>query len=200
LGTRESLGDAGVELLRERPPGVHGPWIAYVQDVDVELPVGVAERISTRFEFARDEDAANLATVDAFVIAYHAVETFWRYVCAVLDGSGPVRAPLLSMAGLKAGKTFNDRITTHHELSDNEVDELLSVTYQASARHQSTRYSRTASRVGSLSQFASTSDGRKANASGATPTTRRSTASRSVLGRCNSPSSALAGAVRRSTS
>ena len=113
------------EYFRAR---VHG-WIAYVQDVDVELPAGVAERISTRFEFARDQDSADLATVDAFVIAYHAAETFWRYVFAVLDGSGPVRAPLLSMAGLKAGKTFNDRITTYVELSDGEVDELLAFAF-----------------------------------------------------------------------
>ena len=114
------------EYFRAR---VHG-WIAYVQDVDVELPAGVAERISTRFEFARDdEDAADLATVDAFVIAYHAAETFWRYLFAVLDGCGPVRAPLLSMAGLKAGKTFNDRITAYLELSDDEVDELLAFAF-----------------------------------------------------------------------
>lgn len=107
---------------------VHG-WVAYVQDVDVELPAGVADRLSTRFEFARDENAADLATVDAFVITYHAAETFWRYLFAVLDGSGPVRAPLLSMAGLKAGKTFNDRITTYLELSGADIQELLNFAF-----------------------------------------------------------------------
>lgn len=113
------------EYFRAR---VHG-WIAYVQDVDVELPPGVAERISTAFDFTRDEDAQDLATVDAFVIAYHAAETFWRYLFAVLDGSGPVRAPLLSMAGLKAGKTFNDRITAYLEMSSDDIDELLTFAF-----------------------------------------------------------------------
>ena len=113
------------EYFRAR---VHG-WIAYIHDVDVELPKEVAERISTRFEFARDEDAGDVATVDAFVIAYHAAETFWRYLFAVLDGHGPVRAPLLSMAGLKAGKTFNDRITAYLQLGEDDVDELISFAF-----------------------------------------------------------------------
>jgi hypothetical protein len=113
------------EYFRAR---VHG-WVAYVQDVDVELPAGVVDRLSTRFEFARDNEAGDLAAVDAFVIAYHAAETFWRYLFAVLDGSGPVRAPLLSMAGLQAGKTFNRRITKCLELSGDDVHELLSFAF-----------------------------------------------------------------------
>lgn len=113
------------EYFRAR---IHG-WVAYVQDVDVELPAGVADRLSTRFEFPRDENAADLAIVDAFVIAYHAAETFWRYLFAVLDGSGPVRAPLLSMAGLKAGRTFNDRITTYLGLKSGDVQKLLNFAF-----------------------------------------------------------------------
>lgn len=113
------------EYFRAR---VHG-WIAYTQDVDVELPKEVAERISTRFEFARDGDAGDVATVDAFVIAYHAAETFWRYLFAVLDGSGPVRAPLLSMAGLTAGKTFNDRIIAYLQIGEDDIDELISFAF-----------------------------------------------------------------------
>lgn len=59
----------------------------------------------------------------------HAAETFWRYLFAVLDGSGPVRAPMLSMAALKAGKTFNDRISAYLALSDDGVDELLAFAF-----------------------------------------------------------------------
>lgn len=109
------------EYFRSR---VHG-WVAYVNDVDVELPLGVAERLSTQFNFDRDGDAGDVAAIDAFVIAYHAAETFWRYLIAILDGSGPTHAPLMSMAGLKAGKTFNDRIDAYRDLSVDEVDELL---------------------------------------------------------------------------
>lgn len=109
------------EYFRSR---VHG-WVAYLNDVDVELPLGVAERLSTNFNFDRDDDAGDVAAVDAFVIAYHAAETFWRYLFAILDGSGPTQAPLMSMAGLKAGKTFNDRIDTYRELNVDDVHELL---------------------------------------------------------------------------
>lgn len=126
IALRQSLNEALFEVnhgeyFRAR---VHG-WIAYLQDAHVEPPTEVAERISTRFEWARAEDAGDVATVDAFVIAYHAAETFWRYLFAVLDGSGPVRAPLLSMVGLKAGKTFNDRITTYLKLGNDDLDELI---------------------------------------------------------------------------
>jgi hypothetical protein len=109
------------EYFRSR---VHG-WAAYVGDVDVELPARVAERLGTKFVFERDEDTGDLAAVDAFVIAYHAAETFWRYLFGVLDGSGPLRAPLVSMVELKAGKAFNERITKYLELGEPEVHQLL---------------------------------------------------------------------------
>ena len=161
------------EYFRAR---VHG-WMAYAHDIDVELPVGVADRLSTRFEFARSEDAEDIATVDAFVIAYHAAETFWRYLFAVLDGSGPVRAPLLSMAGLKAGKTFNDRLTRYLELSSDDVHELLNFAFlprRFRRRGKESRLSRmcvsTSCSGGGL--WPSTPP------SGAMPTTLRSTVSR----------------------
>lgn len=109
------------EYFRSR---VHG-WVAYVDDVALELPLGVAERLSTDFNFDRDDDTGDVAAVDAFVIAYHAAETFWRYLFAILDGSGPTHAPLMSMAVLKAGRTFNDRIDAYGELSAEDVDKLL---------------------------------------------------------------------------
>jgi hypothetical protein len=113
------------EYFRSR---VHG-WAAYLADVDVQLPEGVAERLSTPFEFSRNPDAEYLAAVDAFVIAYHAAETFWRYLFACLDGSGPVRAPLVAMAELKAGRPFNERVSKCLSLGESDVRELLTFAF-----------------------------------------------------------------------
>jgi hypothetical protein len=113
------------EYFRSR---IHG-WVAYVADVDVVLPIGVAERLGTQFNLERDADAGDIASVDAFLIAYHAAETFWRYLFANLDGSGPSHSPLMSMAGLKAGKTFNDRVDTFRNLGLDDIDTLLNFAF-----------------------------------------------------------------------
>jgi hypothetical protein len=107
---------------------VHG-WVAYVDDVNVQLPQGVADRLGTRFDFDLDGDTGDLAAVDAFVMAYHAAETFWRYLFAVLDGSGPSRAPLMEMAGLKAGPAFNKRIEKCVALDNDDIDEVLAFAF-----------------------------------------------------------------------
>lgn len=109
------------EYIRSR---VHG-WVAYVNDVEAELPRGVSERLGTRFSFDRSADSYDAAAVDAFVIAYHAAETFWRFLFALLDGSGPNGAPLIAMSGLQTNRTFNRRVSAFKELERKKIEKLV---------------------------------------------------------------------------
>lgn len=109
------------EYFRSR---VHG-WAAYRSDSDVSLPVGIAERLTTTFIFDRHEDAEHISTLDSFILAYHAAESYWRYFLALLDGHGPKGAPAIAMAEVKAGAEFNDRVDKILDLTNAQLTEAL---------------------------------------------------------------------------
>lgn len=109
------------EYFRSR---VHG-WAAYRSDADVSLPDGVVERLPATLTFGRADDAEDISSLDAFVIAYHAAETYWRYFLALLDGSGPTGAPAIAMAELRTGQAFYDRITEYLRLDDAQLTAYL---------------------------------------------------------------------------
>lgn len=113
------------EYFRSR---IHG-WAAYRADSDVALPGGVSERLTTTFMFDRDDDAEHIATLDAFVIAYHAAETYWRYIIALCDGGGPRGAPAIAMHELRTGPEFNDRVSKIAGLSNTHLDELINYVF-----------------------------------------------------------------------
>ena len=123
---RQHLNEAFIEVnhgeyFRSRIRG----WVAYRSDVDVRLPDEIAERLTSPFGFQRDEEAGDIATLDAFVIAYQAAESYWRYLLALYDGSGPAGVPLMAMAELEAGRGFNDRVSAVVKLPDPKLTELL---------------------------------------------------------------------------
>lgn len=111
------------EYFRAR---IHG-WVAYREDADVVLPVGVADRLTSRFSFDRDaNDADEVATLDAFVIAYHAAESCYRLLFALYDGSRtPTASATIAMAELKAGRDFNERVDALVGLSDETLTAIL---------------------------------------------------------------------------
>jgi hypothetical protein len=111
------------EYFRSR---IHG-WVAYRHDTDVVLPVGIAERLISQFSFDRDEgDADEVATLDAFVIAYHAAESCYRLLFALYDGSRTHTASaLIAMNELKAGPLFNDRVKALMGLPDETLTTVL---------------------------------------------------------------------------
>ena len=123
---RQHLNEAFIEVnhgeyFRSR---IHG-WVAHRRDVDVRLPDEIAERLTSPFGFQQDEDAGDIATLDAFVIAYHAAESYWRYLLALYDGSGPAGVPLMAMAEMQTGRDFNDRVSAVVKLPDPKLTELL---------------------------------------------------------------------------
>lgn len=123
---RNPLNDALLEVengeyFRSR---VHG-WVAYRDDADVQLPESVASRLTTPFSFARPENAADVSTLDAFVLAYHAAESLCRQILALLEGGGPTGLPLIALSELKAGPAFNDRLARLAGLRDADLSELL---------------------------------------------------------------------------
>ncbi len=111
------------EYFRSR---IHG-WVAYRHDADVVLPDGIAGRLKSQFSFERDpEDAEEVATLDAFVIAYHAAECCYRLLFALHDEARTRTASaLLAMNELKAGKDFNDRIEALAGLTDDVLTQVL---------------------------------------------------------------------------
>jgi len=111
------------EYFRSR---IHG-WVAYRNDDDVVLPVGIAQRLISQFSFDRDEgDADEVATLDAFVIAYHAAESCYRLLFALYDGSRtPTASALIAMNELKAGPAFNDRVKAMVGLPDESLTTVL---------------------------------------------------------------------------
>ncbi|AXG14815.1 hypothetical protein [Intrasporangium calvum] len=122
---RTRLNDALLEVengeyFRSR---VHG-WIAYRDDADVQLPESVSSRLTSPFNFARPENAADVSTLDAFVLAYHAAESLCRQILALIDGSGPTGLPLIALSELKAGPAFNDRLSRLADLPDADLSQL----------------------------------------------------------------------------
>ena len=111
------------EYFRSR---IHG-WVAYRDDIDVGLPVGIAERLTSQFSFERDAgDADEVATLDAFVIAYHAAECCYRLLFALFDGSRTLTASaLIAMNELKAGPDFNGRVEHWVGLPDDSLTLML---------------------------------------------------------------------------
>jgi len=111
------------EYFRAR---VHG-WVAYRDDADVVLPVGIAERLISNFSFDREgTDTDDVVTLDSFVIAYHAAESYYRLLLALYDGAtSPVAAPLIAMAELKAGRAFNSRVAAAVGLPDETLTTIL---------------------------------------------------------------------------
>jgi hypothetical protein len=123
---RNRLNDALLEVengeyFRSR---VHG-WVAYRDDADVQLPEPVASRLTTPFSFARPENVADVSTLDAFVLAYHAAESLCRQILALLEGGGPSGLRLIALSELKAGTAFNDRLARLAGLRDADLCELL---------------------------------------------------------------------------
>ncbi|MGY0389167.1 hypothetical protein ACWZJV_19550 [Nocardioides sp. WG-D5] len=116
---RERLNDTFLdvshgEYFRSR---VHG-WAAYRSNANLSLPEGVAERLPATLTFGRTSDAEDISSLDAFVIAYHAAETYWRYLFALLDGDGPTGMPAVEMMEVRAGDPLFDRITEYISLDD----------------------------------------------------------------------------------
>ena len=109
------------EYFRSR---VHG-LLAYRADAAVELPEGVASRLSSSFSFERPAGAADVSTLDAFVLAYHAAESLCRQVLALIEGSGPLGSPLVTLTKLKAGRAFNNQLSRLVDLPDEELSRLL---------------------------------------------------------------------------
>lgn len=111
------------EYFRAR---IHG-WVAYRDDADVALPAGIAERLTSQGSFDRNtSDADDVATLDAFVIAYHAAESCYRLLFALYDGStSPTASALIAMSELKAGRQFNSRVADVLGLSDEPLTTIL---------------------------------------------------------------------------
>ncbi|KAA1421248.1 hypothetical protein F0U44_02750 [Nocardioides humilatus] len=111
------------EYFRSR---IHG-WVAYRDDVDVVLPVGIAGRLKSPFPFDRNPgDADEMATLDAFVIAYHAAESWYRLLFALFDGSRTTTASaLIAMVEMKAGAAFNKRVEHWIGLPDESLTKML---------------------------------------------------------------------------
>lgn len=109
------------EYFRSR---IHG-WLAYRDDADVQMPETLASRLTVPFDFTRPENAADVSTLDAFVLAYHAAESLCRQMLALIDGSGPDGLPLIELSLLKAGQAFNDRLSMLRELPDAELTKAL---------------------------------------------------------------------------
>jgi hypothetical protein len=100
-------------------------WIAYHADAAIDLPEGVASRLVGGFSFDRPDSAADVSTLDAFMLAYHAAESLCRRVLALLDGDGPEGVPLIELAELKAGRAFNERLAQLAGMGDPDLQGVL---------------------------------------------------------------------------
>lgn len=109
------------EYFRSRVRG----WLAERAAADVALPGSLAQRLGGHSPSARSPASLDASSLDAFVVTYHAAESFVRYLLATVDGSGPDGAPLMAIAQLRARAKFDKRLRALLDTSSTELSPLL---------------------------------------------------------------------------